>query len=55
MTELRQALLMAINALENSTPHSREEDDDYAEQGHREHFRALSALKEELEKLGSEE
>lgn len=55
MNELRQALLMAINAIENSTPHPRDVDDDYAEQGHREHFRALAALQEELEKLGEEE
>ena len=55
MTELKQALLMAINALKNSTPHPREEDDDYAEQGHRQHFRALAALQEELEKLWGEE
>jgi len=55
MTELKQALLMAINALENSTPHPREGDDDYAEKGHREHFASLAALQEELEKLGEEE
>lgn len=48
---LRDAMEMAINALENSTPHPREGDDDYAEQGHREHFAALSALQDELTKL----
>lgn len=52
MNELKQALLMAVNALENSTPHPRDGDDDYVEQGHREHFMALAALQEELEKLG---
>lgn len=55
MTELKQALLMAVNALENSTPHPRDGDDDYVEQGYREHFRALDALQEELEKLGEKE
>lgn len=55
MNELRQTLLMAINALENSAPHPREGDDDFLIIAHREHFAALAALQEELEKLGDEE
>lgn len=51
MALLRDALEMGISALENSTPHPREGDDDYAEQGHREHWASLAALQEELEKL----
>jgi hypothetical protein len=52
---LRDAIEMAINALENSTPHPREGDDDFLIIAHRDHFAALSALQEELEKLGDEE
>ena len=55
MTTLREALLMAINELENSTPHPREGNDDFLIIAHREHFAALAALQEELEKLGDEE
>ena len=51
MSELRQAIELAIKALENSTPRPREGDDDYAEQGFREHFAALSVLQDELTKL----
>jgi len=51
MSELRQALELAIKALENSTPRPREGDDDYAEQGFCEHFAALSVLQDELTKL----
>ena len=55
MNELKQALLMSISALKQSKPSPRDGDDDYVEQGHREHFMALAALQEELEKLGEEE
>jgi len=51
MSELIQALELAIKALKNSTPRPREGDDDYAEQGFREHFAALSVLQDELAKL----
>jgi hypothetical protein len=55
MNELKQALLMAISALKQSKPSHRDVDDDYAEQGHQEHFASLAALQKELEKLGEEE
>ena len=51
MSELRQALELAIKALGNSTPRPREGDDDYAEQGFCEHFAVLSVLQDELTKL----
>jgi hypothetical protein len=50
MSELRQALELAIKALKNSTPRPREGDDDYAEQGFLEHFAVLSVLQDELTK-----
>ena len=50
MTDLRAAAQQALEALKLSTPKTRRADDDYAEQGWKEHNAAITALRAALAK-----
>jgi len=54
MTDLRQAAMLALEALEQSTPNQRDGDDDYCEVGFSEHRKAITALREALEQAEQE-
>ena len=48
MSDLRAAAQQALEALKSSTPKPRNEDDDYAEKGWKEHYAAITALRAAL-------